>query len=343
MNLHNHPLPFARGELERDFNKVIKGVREKMVKQKSHYVEIPVYNLMLLHKDEYKLLGITLRRATSIDASHYNTDFMGVGLTSSDVHSFACLQVELDEAISIYNSGAITKVRNFFEMVRAFCFPFGKNSDAWNTGIFGDIPLRSSIPMIIDKGQYHFKSIQNNQQIEFETHILPKLSSEQWGLLNLITKQKAKRLSDGIHWLAEATKPDTNNAKFIKISIALETLLGLEPNDDNLKVRSITAMLAERAAFIISNDCDKMCVIDKRVRYLYGKRSEIVHGKGEERTLDEVDEFGNLVREIALAIIEEKYIKKELIEKRDKLEEWIRKKKYTLPTNKEATYVSTSG
>jgi hypothetical protein len=286
---------------------------------------------MLIKNERYNLLGITLRKSTCDDAKHYDTDFKGVGLSTSDVHSFACVQIEGSKNTS--NSEAIKKIRQFFELIRAFCFPFGRNSESWNTGIFGDIPLCSSIPIIRNQSQYCFISNQRNMQIELEDKILPKLTNKQWELLNA-TKKWSKRLYDSIHWLAEATKPDTNNAKYIKISIALETLLGKEPSVGNLRVKSITVMLAERAAFLTGTTLFERISVDKKIRNFYDKRSKIIHGDGKELPLKNIDEFGELVRKITLTIIESN-TSMEYIANPTKLESWIKEQKYTLPENNE--------
>lgn len=140
-----------------------------------------------------------------------------------------------------------------------------------------------------------------------------------------------KKLFDSTHWLAEATKPDTNNAKFAKISFALETLLGGEPKDEDLKVRGITAMLAERAAFIAGKDVDERLLIDKYIRIYYGKRSNIVHGGEEEVSMEDIDGFGELVRRVVLAILYKLDELRDEISNVDKLEIWVKKQRYTLP------------
>jgi hypothetical protein len=143
-----------------------------------------------------------------------------------------------------------------------------------------------------------------------------------------------KKLIDSIHWLSEATKPDTRNSKYVKISLALETLLGGEPKEDeNLKVRSITIMLAERAAFIAGESTTDRLNIDRDIHKYYGKRSTIIHGDEIDITLEEIDEFGELVRKLTLAMLrklaEIGYEIKNTVE----FEKWVKKQKYTLPND----------
>ena len=142
------------------------------------------------------------------------------------------------------------------------------------------------------------------------------------------------KLLNSIHWLAESTKPDTNNSKFAKISFALETLIGGEPKDDEeLKARGITAMLAERAAFIAGRDLNDRLAIDRDIRTYYGKRSNIFHGGEGDVSLDEIDRFGELVRRLALALLEKLDELKDVISDVESLGRWVREQKYTLPDN----------
>ena len=233
-------------------------------------------------------------------------------------------------------SYARNEVSLVLDFIRAFCFPFGKNSDMWPVGMLGDFDASKQIPVRINNRDYITlvgPGIYNNKLRE---HILPKLGVTHWELLNkLILKNHyndmERKLIGSIHWLAEGTKPDKNNAKFTKISFALETLLGGKPKDKNLKVRGITAMLAERAAFIAGKDIiDDRLAIDKDVRKYYRIRSKIVHGGKGEVTLEDIDNFGELVRRLALAMLEKlDEIGNEIINV-DTLEGWVKQQRCTL-------------
>ncbi len=139
------------------------------------------------------------------------------------------------------------------------------------------------------------------------------------------------KLLDGIHWLSESTQPDTNNSKFAKISFSLETLIAGEPEDEDLKVRGVTAMLAERAAFIAGRDLSDRLAIDKDIRKYYGMRSKIVHGSEGDASLDDIEKFGQLVRRLALALLEKLDKLRDEISSIEKLEKWVKVQKYTLP------------
>ena len=117
-------------------------------------------------------------------------------------------------------------------------------------------------------------------------------------------------------------------------------MIGGEPNDEELKVRGITAMLAERAAFIAGKDLDDRLAIDKDIRKYYKMRGSIVHGGEGDVSLDDIDGFGKLVRRIAIALLEKPDELGTEISDVDKLQAWVNKQKYILPksnSSKEAT------
>jgi hypothetical protein len=91
----------------------------------------------------------------------------------------------------------------------------------------------------------------------------------------------------GLHWLGEATKPDTPKSKFVKLTFSLEAFIGGEARNDalnNLSTRGITATLAERGAFIAGkNPIDRQEIHDA-IHKFYGSRSGIVHGGTKEIT-----------------------------------------------------------
>jgi len=302
-----------------------------------HDVYIPIVNLW--HRGQaITFFGITFIEFTGDLSNNWKKRLKSLWSeeANASVHVLAKINITGDERRAYIQ--ALTKVRESLDVFRAFCFPFGKYSLDWHVGIAGDILSYHHIPISIDNSHFISYHDVGNVQVELSDHIINKYDSSIWDLLYEINikKRQPKRLHDGIHWLAEATKPDTNNAKFIKISIALETLLGIEPKDEDLKVRGITAMLAERAAFIAGKDYNDRLTIDQKIRHFYGKRSEIVHGGGKEVLSADIDEFGELVRRISLAIIEGKNVQKEYIEDSQKLETWIKEQKFTLPENKEA-------
>lgn len=265
------------------------------------------------------------------------------GQSSPDFRVVARVRAPGDQLKAL--SYARTQVNQALDVLRAFCFPFGRYSESWRIGLLGDIIASTATPMRINNRKFVTQvsgyGIAGN---ELRKHILSKLEQPQWNLINkLILKKRPnkmeKKLLTSVHWLAESTKPDTNTSKFAKISFALETLLGGEPEDKDLKARGITAMLAERAAFIAGTDLDDRRAIDKDVRKYYGIRGNIVHGGERDVSLDDIDNFGQLVRRFSLAMLEKLDKLGHEISDIHKLENWVKDQRYTLPqdTTKEVT------
>lgn len=297
-------------------------------------IDIPIGNLWL--KGEPLKLGyVTFMAITEQELMEWKKD-PSPWPKKPDVHVVARVNApgDLEKAVS-YTKNQVNLALN---ILRAFCFPFGQGSEHWKVGFIGDYIFPGSTPIRINDKAGTYLLSPPTISLELRAHILQHLQESQWELINkLILKAENSRtnmeskLLDGIHWLAESTKPDTNNSKFAKISFALETLIGGEPKDEELKARGITAMLAERAAFIAGRDLDDRLAIDRHIRKYYGMRSNIVHGGEADASLDDIEEFGQLVRRLALALLGKLAELGDEIADVEKLEKWVKVQKYTLP------------
>lgn len=300
-------------------------------------VDIPIANL--LHEGEpIEFLNITFYEITKKELEQWKKGLKSLWHEGAEqVYVLARVKSPGDRAKAI--SYAESNVDIAFEVLRAFCFPFGKRSFRWPIGVVGDFVAFRATPMCINCREYFVtigKDRQYREQVELRKDILSKLTEHQWRLITRFILKEAstkmeRKVRDAIHWLAESTKPDTYNSKFAKISFALETLIGGEPEDEKLQVRGITAMLAERAAFIAGRDLDDRKTIDKNIRKYYGMRSNIVHGGEGDVSLDDIDGFGELVRRLTLALLEKLGELGDEISDVEKLERWVKVQKYTLP------------
>ena len=93
-----------------------------------------------------------------------------------------------------------------------------------------------------------------------------------------------------------------------------------------LKVRGITAMLAERAAFLVGGGPADKSDVNKAIRKYYGIRGGIFHGDEEDISFDDIDGFGQLVRRIAIALLEKLNDLGDEIRNVEQLEGWVREK-----------------
>lgn len=297
-------------------------------------VDIPIANLWN-EGEPIEFLRVTFRGATESELKQWEKNlkvFWHEG--THNVHVLARVRAPGDEKKAI--EYARVAVNTVLEVFRAFCFPFGRESSSWRVGVVGDIISYTSTPMSINSRHFLSQSGAGGSTVLELKQIISQLEQQQWEMVSkFILKEKhngmENKLFDSIHWLAEATKPDTNNARFAKIGFALETLIGGEPKDEDLKVRGITAMLAERAAFIAGTNIKDRQDIDKKVRRNYAKRSSIVHGSEGEASLQDIYEFGSLVRRLALALLEKLDKLGDKIDNVEKLENWVKLQRYTLP------------
>jgi len=306
-----------------------------------HDVDFPIMNL-LLEGEPVKLGYVTFMPMTEQDIKQWEKDYTAQLQRVADVHVFARVHAPGDMAKAL--SYARTQVNLALDVLRILYFPFGTIKDSCGIGVLGEVDFGKSTSVRINQRQFaiHFESpfdIYGYATFELRKLIFSKLQQPQLALINkLILKTEESRsdmenkLLDGIHWLGESTKPDTNRARFVKIGVALEALIGGEPKkDEMLQVRGITAMLAERAAFIAGKDLDDRLKIDKDIRKYYGMRSKIVHGVKINIKLRVIDSFGMLVRRVALALLEKLDELGDKLSTVDQLESWVKTQRYTLP------------
>ena len=303
-------------------------------------VDVPIANLRI-KGEQFKLANVTFMTITEQELEVWKRDIpIKWDSQTPDGQVIARVNAPGDRSNAI--SYARTQVNLVLDAFRAFCFPFistafSGQSTSWQLEVVGDVIPLGSTPLRID-GKFLAQVGSGPTHLELEKNILSKLEQPQWELINkLILKTNRsnmeRKLIDGIHWLSESTKPDTNNSKFAKISFALETLISGESQDEELKVRGITAMLAERAAFIAGKDLNDRLSIDKDIRTHYGKRSNIFHGSSEVVSLDDIDEFGKLIRRLALALLGKLDELGGTLSNVNKLERWVKEQKYFLPSN----------
>jgi len=303
-------------------------------------VDIPIANLWL-EGEPISLGEVTFITLTQEEIEEWEKQKVFRFDKAPDIRVVARIKAPGDRTKAI--SYALTKAKLVLEILRAFCFPFGLHSDTWRIGLVEDIISVVSTPLRIDNKRFSTRLGLGPGQIELRKHILSKLKQPDFELINKLAQKSENsrspmenKLLNGLHLLAESTKPDSNNSKFAKISFALETLIGGEAKDEELKARGITATLAERAAFVAGKVLTDRLNIDRGIRNYYGKRGNIVHGGSGEVSLDDIDKFGELVRRLVLALLEKLDAIGNEISNIAKLEEWIKKQKYTLPNSEEA-------
>lgn len=302
-----------------------------------HKIDIPLINLRL-EGDPFELGYVKFIRMKEDELREWKAKARPPlwPINDQEINVFARVRVSGDPQNEILID-AKQKVEESINILRAFSALFGSRSEIWQVKMLSGNVSMSPIPIRIDERQ--FAAIRTGfgpADLELRQHILSKLDKTQWeSLSRMIQKTEPNpmesKLLNAIQWLGESTKPDTNDAKFAKIAFALEAMIGGEPEGDLLQVRGITAMLAERAAFLLGEDQEARLGIDKKVRKYYHKRSKIVHqGKGDVK-LDDLDRFGALVRRLAIALLERSEQLEDELSTVKKLESWVKSQRYALP------------
>jgi len=334
-----HPKQLSEQEIMNKAKDYLSGLVEFEAWQDIDY---PIANLWLEGRP-VKLGHVTFRAMTKQDIKQWQKNYDAQIRGIADIHVFARVKAPGEANFDKPFSYARAQVNLALDVLRMLCIPFGPIKDNCGIGLLGEVGFGKSTPVRINQRQFaiHFESpfdISGYATLKLRNHILSKLKQPQLALINkLILKPEGSRsdmerkLLDGIHWLGESTKPDTNHARFTKIGFALETLLGGEPKDEELKVRGITAMLAERAAFVAGKGLADRLDIDKSVRKYYGMRSDIVHGGNGDILLSDINNFGILVRRIVLALLEKLDELGGTLRTVEDLERWVKTQRYTLP------------
>ena len=301
-------------------------------------VDIPIVNLYL-EGSPVKIGCVNFMTITEQELIKWKNKPLLWPPTTNEIQVFARVEVQSgsqQEALSY----ARAKIDQVLNVLRAFRSPFGKLHETWQIGMLSSTTQTAAVPMRINNRQYAAQlSTQSGfgpALIELRRNILSKVEQAHWDSISKVMLKSAptemeKKLLIALQWLGESTKQDRNDAKCAKICFALETMIGGEPTSEDLKVRGITAMLAERAAFIAGKDFESRLDIDQKIRKYYGKRSEIVHKGQANVSLAALDDFGALVRKIALALLEKLDKLCDKISDVDRLEIWVKSQRYALP------------
>jgi hypothetical protein len=148
---------------------------------------------------------------------------------------------------------------------------------------------------------------------------------EEHGLRPQQGNQMARKLLAGFRWIGEATKPDTSAAKFLKLAVAFELLVGGEASSDYLTAKGLTAALRERVAFLLADGLDERKEIHHQITDYYSTRSDLVHGRSDNVDNDELEGFIEIVRRTAWALL--RNINE--LNSVDQLQKWVLEQRYS--------------
>lgn len=205
------------------------------------------------------------------------------------------------------------RVEEALRIVTGALWPLFGADDYFVPVVVGQHPQPSATPFrqvgspqfYVSRGSYH----RLGHWVRLPDHL-----EQHWGedgvkaLLRLagtgfVGSEMGGRVASGLRWLGEAAKPDTLEARMVKVTTALEALVGGEPRDERfLTGRGIRATLAERAAFLIGESAQGRLAVHKDVSRYYEKRSDVLHGRGAV-SREEVDDFGLLTWRVVRTVV----------------------------------------
>jgi len=198
-------------------------------------IDIPIVNLQL-EGDPVKIGLVTFETVAEQELVKWKDKPVLWPPTTYDICLFARVRApgDLQAALSF----ARTQIDQVLNVLRAFCFLFGKRQETLQIGMLSSTTLTAAIPMRINNRQYVAQfSTQSGlgpALIELRKNILSKVEQSQWDSISKILQkgnrtQMESKLVNALQWLGEATKQDRNDAKFAKICFALETMIVENP------------------------------------------------------------------------------------------------------------------
>lgn len=312
--------------------------------QATREVDVPIVNLAV-GLQPFEFGSVTFHPITDHDrTTKWWTDtkaYWGQGSPDFHIVSYARVTAPGDLDTSIRYAGST--ISEMLLLIRGIAFPFNEEYIP-QFGVINDFPAIQNRP-------YRLGEPKENVRLEGSSNLVTTLGppTRPYDLredllssldpttlssfielvrstgLNPEHKMRAKLLT-GFRWIGEATKPDVISARFAKLSFALEALIGGEPKGEKwLTSRGLTAMLAERAAFLVGSSAENRLSIDRDVRDFYGLRSGIVHGKSDKITGKDLLGFAHLVRTVAWSLL----TKIDEFSSIDVLQCWVQRQRYS--------------
>jgi len=182
-----------------------------------------------------------------------------------------------------YNK-ALYELENAINLLRCYTQLIFSSSSKVKIGIAGTIIKRTHISYLSIKtgGEFSAKGSLAGSLEPYELnptllkHLKDKCYLDQFG--DILSKDKSlrteleNRIVTAIRWIGSGINEEVDCDKFLKLAIALECLL-LRRDEEEGKGSPI----AERCAFLLTDDHKKRLDLDGDVKKLYGKRSDIAH------------------------------------------------------------------
>jgi hypothetical protein len=102
------------------------------------------------------------------------------------------------------------------------------------------------------------------------------------------TAEESIRVKSASQWCFDSYVSENQTLAFLQVCIGLEALLGDDPGEN----KSLTEMLADRCAYLVSNDIKMRKTIKRDFKELYKLRSKLAHGNIIELDSGQEDRLG---------------------------------------------------
>jgi len=329
-------------------NKLDENIRRILDYKAFRDMDIPILNLEI-ESETFRIGPVSFHSMTDEDRKDDDRNIWwknvegALGDSNARMSAISFARVKSPGDIEKSIDYASNMVDEILLLIRAIGFPIS-TKDVPQIGVLNDFSISTSRP-------FRPQNLRENYRIDFDSKFVKRIGHPIYPLrlhnellnsinpdiltllINLIEEngiypkgEMEAKLMTGLRWIGEATKPDNLSARFVKLTFALEAIIGGESNEEWLTTRGITATLAERAAFLFGESQPQRLQIDKDVKKYYRIRSDIVHGSGYEIADEDLENFGNLVRSVAWATLE----KLDDFKNIDSLQKWIVNQRYSM-------------
>lgn len=218
-----------------------------------------------------------------------------------------------------------------FESISSFILDImGGNKKS--IGVFNFDNYKVSNCIILNENTFQVNSSASGaiEQVNLKTIKFDDENSGYDRLWNWLSQDKLtdiqSRIINAVIWTGKANNEKDISKAFIQYIIALESLLQHQKKNE-LVSPSITNRMAELSAFIIGQSLQDKIDIERKVKGLYGLRSQIAHGVDVEVTNTDINNAWWLLYSLIHIFLNEKpFIN---FEKIDDLNQWILTERYS--------------
>jgi hypothetical protein len=328
-------------DIEAEYRKMLNHLLDYTARRE---IDVPIVNLRI--DDKPVVFGLaTFFRFEDSDKNGdwWETIQSTAGGVARHIYSFARLRCAGDAVVALESASNL--ISETLNILRAIGSPL-KSEPSFHFGLVNEFQLFQTRPYRHGKPEESYSLIYQPSivrvlgpgiaECQLEKDVLDTIEKSNLDKLQKLIENEflnprtkmTKKLFLGLHWLGEATKPDTSEAKFAKLTFALEALIGGDAgnNTGNLSTRGLTAALAERCAFLVGESQSNRQEVHDRIHKYYGIRSGIVHGGDKKIMDDELVGFATIIRGTVWAIVRNLNLFKDV----DDLQKWILKQRYSL-------------